>query len=146
MFFRQDRAGKDGKTFRIWKFRTMVDGASRIGLGNTVANNDSRITAVGRVLRNLSLDPIEEFLYAEGGLTPVGFLLIYAIIAGSIYAWSTRGDRARERVAAMPPDRRRNAKLALYGLIVGLLLLYTLRRDTERYAERWRGPAPGATE
>ena len=50
VFFRQDRAGRDGKTFRVWKFRTMVDGSVNLGLGNTLVHDDARITRVGRYL------------------------------------------------------------------------------------------------
>jgi lipopolysaccharide/colanic/teichoic acid biosynthesis glycosyltransferase len=51
VFFRQERIGTNGRPFLIWKFRTMVDGAVTQGLGVTVADNDSRITRVGRLLR-----------------------------------------------------------------------------------------------
>jgi branched-chain amino acid transport system permease protein len=78
---------------------------------------------LGAVFRNLNLDVVDDFLYSGGGLTVPGFALVYALVAGGVYAWATRGDRARERVAAMPPDRQRNAKLVLYAVIVGLLLL-----------------------
>ncbi|MGQ0608338.1 MAG: branched-chain amino acid ABC transporter permease [Chloroflexota bacterium] len=78
---------------------------------------------LGAVFRNLSLNVVDDFMYAGGGLTPIGFVLVYALIAGSVYTWATRGDRARARVAAMPPDRQRTAKLVLYAVIVGLLLL-----------------------
>jgi branched-chain amino acid transport system permease protein len=78
---------------------------------------------LGAVFRNLSLNIIDDFLYAEGGLTPIGFVLTYAAIAGGVYAWATRGHHARARVEAMSPDRRRTAKLVLYAAIVGLLLL-----------------------
>ena len=75
------------------------------------------------VLRNLSLNAVEDLLYASGGLTPIGFILVFALVAGGVYAWSSRGHVARQRVEAMPPDRRRTAKLVLYAVIVGLLLL-----------------------
>ncbi|MGH2383703.1 MAG: branched-chain amino acid ABC transporter permease [Candidatus Limnocylindria bacterium] len=78
---------------------------------------------LGAVFRNLSLNVVDDFMYAGGGLTPIGFVLVYALIAGGVYAWATRGDRARARVAAMPADRQRTAKLVLYVVIVGLLLL-----------------------
>jgi lipopolysaccharide/colanic/teichoic acid biosynthesis glycosyltransferase len=61
-FFRQERAGKGGRPFRIWKFRTMVDGASASGLGATTGPADPRITRVGRLLRYSSLDEIPQFL------------------------------------------------------------------------------------
>jgi lipopolysaccharide/colanic/teichoic acid biosynthesis glycosyltransferase len=61
-FFRQERIGKDGKAFTIWKFRTMVDGAASRGLGVTVARDDARITRAGRILRNLSLDELPQLI------------------------------------------------------------------------------------
>ena len=62
VFFQQDRLGKDGKTFKILKFRTMVVNAEKIGDGLTVkSNNDNRITKVGKILRQTSLDEIPQF-------------------------------------------------------------------------------------
>ncbi len=78
---------------------------------------------LGAVFRNLSLDVIEDFLYRSGGLTVPGFILVYALVAGGIYAWSARGHVARDRVQAMPPDSRRNAKLAVYFALFVLLML-----------------------
>jgi len=62
VFFRQERVGKDGKIFRIWKFRTMVEGAEKIGLGFRVAKRDLRITNVGRFLRRLGIDELPQFV------------------------------------------------------------------------------------
>ncbi|HEX7172739.1 MAG TPA: leucine/isoleucine/valine transporter permease subunit, partial [Candidatus Limnocylindria bacterium] len=78
---------------------------------------------LGPVLRNLSLHFVEEFLYSGGGLTLIGLVVVYALIAGGIYAWSTRGHVARERVRAMPKDRQRTAKIVAYLALVGLLML-----------------------
>jgi lipopolysaccharide/colanic/teichoic acid biosynthesis glycosyltransferase len=58
VFFRQERVGKDGRSFKVWKFRTMVVGAVRKGLGYNVAKDDSRITRIGSVLRNWDLDEL----------------------------------------------------------------------------------------
>lgn len=55
VFYRAQRGGYNGKTFRIFKFRTMVNNADKIG-GGTTALNDSRITKVGNVLRKTKLD------------------------------------------------------------------------------------------
>ena len=52
VFFRQERVGKDGRRFRVWKLRTMIVGARSRGLGLTVAVDDERITRVGRALRS----------------------------------------------------------------------------------------------
>ena len=49
VFFIQERAGKDGKIFRAYKLRTMVDNAEKMGKG--LRKDDSRITRVGKHLR-----------------------------------------------------------------------------------------------
>jgi len=90
VFFRQDRAGQHGKTFRIWKFRTMVDGAGKMGLGNTVADGDPRITKVGRILRNLSLDELPQLINVfTGSMSLIGPrpTLPYQIDSYSEYQW-----------------------------------------------------------
>ncbi|MBC7195803.1 MAG: sugar transferase, partial [Deferribacterales bacterium] len=52
VFFKQERLGKDGKTFKILKFRTMVVNAETIGDGLSVkSENDNRITKIGKLLR-----------------------------------------------------------------------------------------------
>ena len=55
VFYRPLRGGYKGKNFRIFKFRTMVKNADKIG-GGTTANHDSRITKVGGFLRKTKLD------------------------------------------------------------------------------------------
>ena len=62
IFFRQERVGKDGRSFRVWKFRTMIEGAVRKGLGYNVAKDDSRITRVGALLRNWGLDELPQLI------------------------------------------------------------------------------------
>jgi len=73
VFFRQERAGRDGRPFRVWKFRTMVVGAIRQGLGVTVARDDERITRVGRFLRNFGLDELPQLVNVlTGDMSLVG--------------------------------------------------------------------------
>lgn len=55
VFYRAMRGGYRGKSFRIFKFRTMVRDADKIG-GGTTANHDPRITKVGEILRKTKLD------------------------------------------------------------------------------------------
>jgi lipopolysaccharide/colanic/teichoic acid biosynthesis glycosyltransferase len=72
-FYRQERIGKDGVPFRLWKFRSMVSGAERKGAGILVERNDARVTRVGRVLRKLSLDEIPQlFNVVSGDMSLVG--------------------------------------------------------------------------
>lgn len=61
VFFRQERVGRFGKTFRIHKFRTMVTDAERRGLQITVGA-DARVTRVGGVLRKYKLDELAQLI------------------------------------------------------------------------------------
>ena len=62
VFFRQERVGKGGRVFRVWKFRTMIVDAVSKGLGVTVAHDDERITRVGRILRGSGIDELPQIL------------------------------------------------------------------------------------
>lgn len=66
VFYRADRGGYKNKTFKIFKFRTMVKDADKIG-GGTTALNDSRITRVGGFLRKTKLDEIPQLLNIING-------------------------------------------------------------------------------
>jgi len=71
-FYNSWRVGKDGKRFRMWKFRTMVRNAPSIGPVITVAA-DSRVTSVGRLLRTTKLDEVPQFWNVLwGDMTLVG--------------------------------------------------------------------------
>ena len=61
VFFRQERVGMGGRTFRIHKFRTMVIDAERRGLQITVGA-DARVTRVGQWLRKYKLDELPQLL------------------------------------------------------------------------------------
>jgi undecaprenyl phosphate N,N'-diacetylbacillosamine 1-phosphate transferase len=62
VFFLQERAGRYGRAFTIYKFRTMVVGAEKIGDGVYTGANDARITRVGNFLRAWSLDELPQLL------------------------------------------------------------------------------------
>ena len=59
IFFGQERLGKDGKPFRILKFRTMINDAEKGG-PQFACQNDCRITRVGRILRKTRLDELPQ--------------------------------------------------------------------------------------
>jgi lipopolysaccharide/colanic/teichoic acid biosynthesis glycosyltransferase len=59
VLFRQIRIGREGKPFRILKFRTMVDGAARLA-GNVSPAGDPRVTRTGKVLRRTYLDELPQ--------------------------------------------------------------------------------------
>ena len=59
VLFKQERVGRHFKPFRMYKFRTMVAGADRLGPGVT-AGNDGRVTRVGRFIRDTKLDELPQ--------------------------------------------------------------------------------------
>ncbi len=70
--FRQERVGRFGRTFRIHKFRTMVDGAPALGPGITVGA-DARITRAGAWLRSRKLDELPQLIdVLAGSMSLVG--------------------------------------------------------------------------
>ncbi|WP_299744249.1 sugar transferase [uncultured Rossellomorea sp.] len=73
ILFKQKRVGKDGEDFTIFKFRTMVVNAEKIGTGLDSYANDTRVTKVGKVLRNSSLDELPQlFNILRGDMSFVG--------------------------------------------------------------------------
>ena len=71
-FYRQTRVGKDGKHFKIIKFRTMVVGADTIGRLITVGS-DARITRAGKFLRDTKIDELPQIINVlKGDMSFVG--------------------------------------------------------------------------
>lgn len=66
VMFRQTRVTQYGKKFRIFKFRTMITDAEKIG-SQVTTKNDTRITRIGRVLRKYRLDEIPQLLNIIAG-------------------------------------------------------------------------------
>lgn len=72
VFYRQTRVTQYGKKFRIFKFRTMVQDADRIGAAVTV-DGDPRVTRVGSVIRKFRLDELGQLIDVfRGTMTLVG--------------------------------------------------------------------------
>ena len=65
--FVQNRLGKNGRIFAMYKFRTMVAGAENMGTGLFSFADDPRITRVGRVLRKYSLDELPQLINVLNG-------------------------------------------------------------------------------
>lgn len=73
VFFRQNRAGWSGKSFKIWKFRSMYVHQEETGKLKQAQKNDSRITRVGAFIRKTSLDELPQiFNVLTGDMSLVG--------------------------------------------------------------------------
>jgi len=71
--YRQRRVGRGGEPFELYKLRTMVAGAESIGPGLALAEGDTRITRLGRVLRRTSLDELPNLVNVlRGEMSVVG--------------------------------------------------------------------------
>ncbi len=72
VFYRGKRAGKGGKEFLIFKFRTMVVDAEKIG-GPSTSGDDPRLLKIGRILRRYQLDELSQFInILKGEMSFVG--------------------------------------------------------------------------
>ena len=66
VFYRGVRVGRHGKLFRIFKFRTMVVNAEKIG-GTSTADDDPRITGIGKLMRKYKLDELPQLINVLNG-------------------------------------------------------------------------------
>lgn len=72
VFYMQERVGKNGRIFRIIKFRTMIVEADKIGPGIS-SLNDNRVTSVGKFLRKYKFDELPQFFNVlKGDMSIVG--------------------------------------------------------------------------
>lgn len=70
IFFTQDRVGKDGKIFKIIKFRTMLEAYDKFG---ELLSDKERVTSFGNFLRSTSLDELPELINVlKGDMSLVG--------------------------------------------------------------------------
>lgn len=71
VLFKQDRIGKDGKVYQIYKFRSMKVGAERSGVYSD--KKDPRVTGVGRFIRATSIDELPQlFNILKGDMALIG--------------------------------------------------------------------------
>ena len=70
IFFTQERAGRNGKTFKMIKFRTMLDSTNKFG---ELLDDEERLTPFGKKLRSTSLDELPELINVlKGDMSLVG--------------------------------------------------------------------------
>lgn len=73
VFFKQERVSLNSKVFKIYKFRTMVLSAEKMGLGIAVKKDDERITKIGKFLREWTLDEWPQLIdVLKGEMSLVG--------------------------------------------------------------------------
>lgn len=73
VIFKQDRIGKNGKVFKILKFRSMCVGAEQTGSGVYSGKGDARVTKIGKILRATSLDEIPQLISVlKGDMSFIG--------------------------------------------------------------------------
>ena len=60
VIFKQDRLGRNGRVFKVFKFRSMVTGAEKIGSGQYSFKGDPRVTKVGHLIRLTSIDELPQ--------------------------------------------------------------------------------------
>lgn len=73
IFFKQGRRTKDGRIFNMYKFRSMIVNAEKMGAGLFNYENDPRVTKSGRFLRDTSIDELPQlFNILKGDMSIVG--------------------------------------------------------------------------
>ncbi len=73
VFFKQDRIGRNGKVFQMYKFRSMIPDAEHTGSGVYSEAGDERVTRAGRILRATSLDELPQLInILKGDMSLIG--------------------------------------------------------------------------
>jgi len=73
VIYKQERVGKDGKIFTLYKFRSMYENAEALTGPTWATKNDPRVTRVGKILRKLHLDEIPQFINVlKGDMSLIG--------------------------------------------------------------------------
>ncbi len=73
VIFKQQRLGKGGKVFWIYKFRSMCVGAEKTGSGVYSGKGDARVTKVGRIIRATSIDELPQLInILKGDMSIIG--------------------------------------------------------------------------
>jgi len=73
VFFMQERVGKDGRIFKLYKFATMLKNSPAIGTGTVTVRNDPRVLPVGHFLRKTKINELPQLLnILKGDMSVIG--------------------------------------------------------------------------
>jgi len=143
VFYRGVRVGRHGRLFRIFKFRTMVVNAERIG-GPSTSDNDPRITRVGRLLRKYKLDELPQLVNVlKGEMSLVGprpevqmYVDLYSeeekailSIRPGITDWASLWNSDEGAILAGSPDPEKTYQEEIRPRKIRLQLEYVRRRS-----------------
>lgn len=98
--FKQERIGKDFKSYKMYKFRSMVVNAQNMGTGVYSFAGDPRITKVGRFLRKTSLDELPQLLNIIKG--DMAFVGPRSPVVGYFPAYEELNDAYKRRFSVRP--------------------------------------------
>jgi lipopolysaccharide/colanic/teichoic acid biosynthesis glycosyltransferase len=129
VFYSQDRAGKDGRVFRAWKFRSMVVDAEKHVGAVQAAEHDPRVTRIGRLMRATAMDELPQLWNIFAG--DMSFVGPRALRPGEIEAL---GDGRLEALEDVPGYEQR--RLVRPGL-TGIAQIYAARDITRRNKFRY---------
>lgn len=129
VFYAQERVGRNGRTFKALKFRSMVKDAETAGGPVQAVENDPRVTRVGRLLRALAMDELPQLLNIfKGDMSFVGPRALRP------NEKEVNGGPGAESIAAIPGyDVRHSVRPGLTGLAQVFLPGETPRRKKFRY-------------
>lgn len=73
IFFLQERIGRQGKSFRLYKFATMLKNSPNVGTGTVTLHNDPRILPLGGVLRSTKINELPQLINIfKGDMSIIG--------------------------------------------------------------------------
>lgn len=98
--FKQKRIGLNGKTYNMYKFRSMVANAQNMGTGVYSFEGDPRITKVGHFIRKTSLDELPQLFNIIRG--DMAFIGPRSPVVGHFPEWGTLNDAYKRRFTVLP--------------------------------------------
>lgn len=129
VFFLQERMGKEGKTFEMFKFRSMIKDAEKQSGPVQAAEHDPRVTNVGRILRATALDELPQLINILRG--DMSFVGPRALRPAEL---EVQGNPDTRRIEEVPGYRERQTVIpGLTGLAQVYLPTDAPRREKFRY-------------